>query len=149
MTYENEFEKILEFQGMYKNNYSALYLTEGQIDILIEYVHELRRQTNKLQEKLDAKILLINKGDEEQRYAEQEKIIELENRVQELESENKNLDFNLTTTLRNNHEHRLRTAHYCEAIEKAIEEEERNLEGYQSTVHKILTEALEGGKNDG
>lgn len=50
MTYEQKFQEILEFQGMYKNGFSALYLAEEQIDILIEYVWELREQVQELAE---------------------------------------------------------------------------------------------------
>lgn len=50
MTYEQKFQEILEFQGMYKNGFSALYLAEEQIDILIEYVWELREQVQELEE---------------------------------------------------------------------------------------------------
>lgn len=38
-------------------------------------------------------------------------------RVKELEKENKNLEFNLDTTLKNNHEHRLRTANFKEVLQ--------------------------------
>lgn len=50
MTYEQKFQEVLESQGMYKNGYFGLYLMDEQIDFLIEYVHELREQAERVQE---------------------------------------------------------------------------------------------------
>lgn len=67
---------------------------EHVIYYVAEYISDLEKKAERaerLQEQLNAKYILLNKGNEEERYALQEENIKLSERVEELEEENKRL----------------------------------------------------------
>lgn len=61
----------------------------GRVDeVLFHEVMKVLGQARKLEDQLDDKFMFINQGNEEQRYVDQERVIELENRVRGLRDEN-------------------------------------------------------------
>lgn len=86
-------------------------------EVLFHEVMKVLEKARKPEGQLDAKFMFINQGNEEQRYVKQERIIELENRVQELESRNNVLRSDLTAN-RNLYELAVkRSKRYREALE--------------------------------
>jgi|SRR5690625_300121 len=75
-----------------------------------------------------------------------ERVQELEDKVDELTGlyNSKNSDYLKEKAMRE-HSWKL-NKRYREVIENALEEEEQKLEGYESSVYKILSKALEGNE---
>lgn len=63
-------------------------LKEGLINLQIDWLIKQAEKVESLQKKLDAKIVLINNGWEEERYILQDKVERLEKRLEELAQSN-------------------------------------------------------------
>lgn len=69
-------ERLEEIRGCVKHDY--VHNHGMMISVSPRDVEWLIERAESLQEQLDAKIMLVNRGDEEYRYAQQERMIELE-----------------------------------------------------------------------